>query len=119
MERKTEGGELVEEVRELRKVMVEMVLVLRRTVRGMERREEADREHVGEEVRNAEREGVREERGEEGERREKEERRGREEVRKAEESRGEGKGRRQRGEGRQERGEGKEAEWKKKEERRM
>jgi len=65
MERKAEGGELVEEVRELRKVLVEMVLVLRRLVRGMERREEAGREHVGEEARSAEREGVGEERVEE------------------------------------------------------
>jgi len=49
-----EGGELVEEVRELRKVMV---LVMRRLVRGMEKRGEVDRESEGAEVR-TEKEGA-------------------------------------------------------------
>jgi len=105
MDRKKEGGELVEEVRELRKMMIELVLVLKRMVRGMETRWEAGREHVGEEVR-TEREGAGKESGEEGERREKEERKGREEGRKAEESRiGKGKTTEGRKESREKRGE--------------
>jgi len=60
MDRQMEGGAIVEEIRELRKVMVEMVLVLRRLVRGIERREEIGRESMGVEVR-TEREGAREE----------------------------------------------------------
>jgi len=86
-----EGGELVVEVRELRKVMVEMILVLRRLVRGMEKRGEVDRESEGAEVK-MEREGAGEEGKEEDERREKEDGGGREEGRKVVEELKLGKG---------------------------
>jgi len=80
-----EGGDLVEEVKELKKVMVELVLVLRRLVRRIEKRGEVDRESEGAEVR-MKREGAGEEGKEEDERREKEDGGGREEGRKVEES---------------------------------
>jgi len=79
-----EGGDLMEEVRELKKVMVELVLVLRRLVRGIEKRGEVDRESEGAEVR-TERESAGEESKEEDERREKEDGGGREEGWKVEE----------------------------------
>jgi len=72
IDKNMESGGTVEEIRELRKVMVELVLVLRRLTRGMERREEVGQESVGVEVR-TEREGAEEESRVEGERREKEE----------------------------------------------
>jgi len=80
-----EGGDLVEEVKKLKKVMVELVLVLRRLVRGIEKRGEVDRESEGAEVR-TKKEGAGEEGKEEDERREKEDGGGREEGGKMEES---------------------------------
>jgi len=85
MARKMESGGIVEEIRELRKVMEEMVMVLRKLAREMKRREEVGQESAGVEVR-TEREGVEEESRVEGKRREKEERRGGKEGRKVEES---------------------------------
>jgi len=85
MARKMESGGIVEEIRELRQVMEEMVVVLRKMAREMERREEVGQESAGVAVR-TEKEGVEEESRVEGERREKEERRGEKEGRKVEES---------------------------------
>lgn len=81
---KIESEGIAEELRELRKVMEEMVVVLKKLA-GMERREGVGQKSAGVKVR-TERKGGEEESRVEGERRIKEERSERKEGRKVEES---------------------------------
>lgn len=85
MAKEIESGEIVEELKELRKVMEEMVSVLRKVASGLERREDVEQVSERNEIR-GEREGARIEESWEREKSVKEERREQEESRKMEES---------------------------------